>query len=437
MDQTQNVGDEQHARGGAVFLWDDVIPQLARRIRGSSQSWIVQTRVQGKTVRRRLECGVDDPLEAVRAMARDKLAGLADARNTPAASTTLATFAPRFLEECKHRWKPATQRAHGKSMNKHVLPYLGRHRLADLQQSDVVAWRTTLETSTGLAPASINRAMAVLSAMMQHAEIHALRPADSNPCKGLRKRQSAFKSIYLDKAGYAALGTLLARKANQYPRATPFIRFLLLTGCRRSEAEQALWSHLDGDRLALPDAKAGPRSIWLGKPARAILAGLPQSGGGIFTGGDTKGLRKEINTLWQEVRDELKLPTLRLHDLRHSFASVAVNNGLNLQVIGGLLGHADMDSTAGYAHLDVDVVKNASQRVGIHLARALSPSKRGRPKRLTGTPQPHHFQAFTDASISLHGFCQHHRLDTAAFLKGLKAWQKANQQPTTALEAGQ
>ena len=82
MDRTQNVGDEQHARGGDVFLWDDVVPQLARRIRGSSQSWIVQTRVQGKTVRRTLACGVDDPLEAVRAMARDKLAGLVDARNT-------------------------------------------------------------------------------------------------------------------------------------------------------------------------------------------------------------------------------------------------------------------------------------------------------------------------------------------------------------------
>jgi integrase len=294
---------------------------------------------------------------------------------------SLADFAPRFLADCAHQWKPNTLAGHRRGLARQVLPVLGKISLAALSREDVLRWRAGEKAS----PGTVNRAMAVLSSMMRHAEVLGLRPAGQNPCQGLRRRKSGFAADYLDATGYATLGRALAKASPRLPLAVAFVRFVALTGCRKSEATGAAWHQLDGhqldgQRLALPDGKSGPKAIWLGAAAAQVLAALPREGAMIF-GDDPLPLARQLRALWPELRKALRRPGFRLHDLRHSHASVAVNAGYSLQVIGGRLGHSDCDSTAGYAHLDLSRVAEASQRVGRHLGRAMKAAKPDLPKR--------------------------------------------------------
>ncbi|MBL4558960.1 MAG: tyrosine-type recombinase/integrase [Rhodobacteraceae bacterium] len=138
---------------------------------------------------------------------------------------------------------------------------------------------------------------------------------------------------------------------------------------------------IDGPRAALPDSKTGPRALWLGRAARRHLAGCPRLGRHVF--GDRAGPlpAQRLAGAWQQVRTALGMPRLRIHDLRHSFASVAAGRGHDLTAIGGLLGHADRGVTAGYAHLDTATLRAASARVGRHLERAMQRAPQAPPAR--------------------------------------------------------
>jgi integrase len=415
-----------------VFLWDGEIPQLAERKRGNSHSWIVQTRVAGRTIRRKLGDVGDMPVAVAREMARGLLVELEDKAPGPDPKERIASFAPRFLADCKHQWKPSTLEGHRQGIQNQILPHLGDIAIGALSREDVLRWQAGLTCSAG----TKNRALAVLSSMIRHGEILGLRAAGTNPCAGLRRRKSSFEADYLDAAGYRRFGVLLEREAGRFPLAVPLLRFIALTGCRRGEAMGARWDQLDGHRLALPDAKAGPKAIWLGKPVRDLLAALPRHGAGIFAGDDPKLLEAELRKLWPLVRKTLGRPHFRIHDLRHSYASVGVNGGFSLQVIGGLLGHSDLDSTAGYAHLDHARVAVASERVGTHLGRAFARAPKPKakaqrkppPKRILvpkRVPKAEHYERFEAMDASLRGFCTEHGLDPRLFLAGLRDRRKA------------
>ena len=211
---------------------------------------------------------------------------------------------------------------------------------------------------------------------MRHAELNGLRPVGSNPCAGLLHHNSGFEALYLDAAGFRKLAVALDEEVEANAIEVAVVRFIALTGCHRGEAESLTWSTIDGQRAALPDSKCGLRVIWMGKPVIKLLAGLPRTGNHVFANGNIPALRAKVTTLWNRLRVHIHRPKLHLHDLRHSFASVAVNVGLDLHVIGGLLGHSDLGTTAGYAHLDETRVAAASQRVAKHLNAAFAPSKR-------------------------------------------------------------
>ena len=191
----------------------------------------------------------------------------------------------------------------------------------------------------------------------------------------------------------------------------------MLVDSRRGEVEGLTWSTIDGNRAALPDAKCGPRAIWLGRPVVKLLAGLPKTSDHVFANGNIPALRAKVTTLWNRLRVQIGKPKLRLHDLRHSFASVAVNAGLDLQVVGGLLGHSDLGTTAGYAHLDEKRVAAASQRVGKHLESALAPSKR--------KPKHSIFDSYLNSKLRLAAFCSRNQLDPEKFQKDLAIWRQS------------
>lgn len=396
--------------------WDTEVPKLGLRQRGAISSWIVQWRADGRTRKQTLGRFDAIPLPQARELARALLDGV-EAKAAPDAAPTVAAFSRRYLKDLAPSWKPATHRAHAHDVEHLILPYLGSKRLNQVTRADLVSWKDGLPGSA----ASGNRALAVLSGMMRHAELLGLQPPGSNPCKGLRHRKTSFKATYLSEAQWARLGAALRRLEETHPREAGCFRFLALTGCRKGEALALRWDMIDGPRCALPDAKSGPRAIWLGRPAKRVLASFPRNNLYVFGEGNDPMPDHRIDRVWRKLRQSAKLSGVRLHDLRHSFASVGINAGLDLRVIGGLLGHSDLATTEGYAHLEDRTIKAASQRVGTHLEKIVKApaSGRGAGRSL--------YQRFCRSSLSIDAFCAENGIDPATFRNGLVAWRRTSQ----------
>ena len=357
------------------MLWDSAAPGLGLRARPNGRkTWIVHRRCNGSVVKRTLGAldalTVEDARHAARALLAD-----AEAGGAPAAVPTMRTFGPAFLADCAGRWKPATRRAHVDGMSRFILPTFGDRRVDAVTAKDVRNWFDDLSvTRVG----SANRALAVLSSMMKHAEALGLRREDSNPCRGLRRRKTGFEAHYLTDDEFTALGRALDGTEADHPVAVAALRFLLYTGARKSEALRLKWEHVHGDRAVLPDSKTGPGTIWLASPACAVLAARQRRTNCPWVFASSCGGPANVDKAWDAIRAAAGLPTLRIHDLRHSHAAVAVNGGEGLRAVAGLLGHADIATTFGYAHLAEGSVFDAANRVSRGLADMLGGGEAGR-----------------------------------------------------------
>ena len=149
---------------------------------------------------------------------------------------------------------------------------------------------------------------------------------------------------------------------------------LILTGCRLAEIQTLKWSYVKGNVIELPDSKTGAKTIYLGASALAVLAGvehLPDNEH-VITGKFPGRHLTDLQRPWRRIRKRAGLEGVRIHDLRHTFASHAVSNGEGLPMLGKLLGHTQVQTTARYAHLADNPVKDSSERISDHLSRALS-----------------------------------------------------------------
>ncbi len=172
------------------------------------------------------------------------------------------------------------------------------------------------------------------------------------------------------------------KEGTESPYAIAAVRLLLFTGCRRSEILTLTWDEVDFEHglLRLSDSKTGARVVQLNAPALEVLAGLERredrhSGSPWVIQGRRKGQRLVgVHRPWGRLRTEAGLSQVRLHDLRHTHASVAAQRGESLIVIGSLLGHRVPATTARYAHLSDDPRRLASERTAAHLRAALDGS---------------------------------------------------------------
>lgn len=264
---------------------------------------------------------------------------------------------------------------------------IGGLRADQVTSDDVAKFHLSLRTT----PIRANRALALLSHMFTKAAEWKLTNG-ANPCRGItrfkeRKRERFLSQEELSRVGLAldkAEGLAKAEKSvsegAESVVAIAAIRLLIFTGCRLSEILNAQWKHVDWERghLLIPNPKEGrAKTVPLNAPATKILADLPHIEGNPFViAGKKDGTHlTDLEHPWARLRQRAGLPHVRLHDLRHSFASVAVAGGASLPIIGALLGHSQPQTTARYAHLSSDPLRAASEAIGTQIAAAMGLGK--------------------------------------------------------------
>ena len=358
-----------------AVLWDAALPGFGLRVRRGHKhgSWVVRLRFRSADKLVTLGRSADVDAGTAREMARSRLAAVTldglPQRMAVAASPTFATYVVEFLRDYARHWKPATERSSRGLINRDLIPAFGELQLDAIIKADVSRWRDSFgEHREG----SFNRAIPVLSVMLKYAEQLGYRKRGSNPCRGIPRFKRQLPERYLTAAEYRRLGRVLTEDETKHPLDVAAIRLLLYTGARLGEIAGLQWDWVQPGRLMLPDSKTGPKIVYLNPQAEAVLENVPRREGCalVFPSRDIRGPR-DLNPYWPKARRRAALPDVRLHDLRHSFASTAIMQGIPLATIGKLLGHALPETTARYAHLADEVIADAAERVSGSLARHL------------------------------------------------------------------
>ena len=288
----------------------------------------------------------------------------------PAGGPTVAELCARYLTEyVSVRCKPGTAALYRSVIDRHVLPALGRAPLAALSRARVAEFHENLYET----PAVANMALRVLSAMYEQAARWGMVQEGCNPCRSIMKYPERRREQFLTDSEFTRLGEALDEmEARGGASAVAAIRLLALTGCRRSEVLGLRREDvaLEAGELRLPDTKTGARAVALPPQAVELLTGLLSAHDGPWViPGRKPGTRLgNVDAAWRTIRDRAGLEGVRLHDLRHSYASRALALGEALPVIGKLLGHSRLETTARYAHLARDSAQEAAERVAASIA---------------------------------------------------------------------
>ena len=301
------------------------------------------------------------PLVDARKLARSHLAARREGDPSPSveasAETPFEDVAEAVFRRQARLWKPGTLEVNRNYLKNQILPRFRGQPIGAITGADVQQWFASLRST----PAAADRAAPVLSVIMREAETLGHRPEGSNPCVNIRRYRRRGRERFLSREETRRLGEALARHDGHVLAAA--VRLLLLTGCRKSEIMTLQWRDFRDGHLFLRDGKTGPRTVWLSTAARSILESLPRTGAWVFPGRDGKGSVQGLKYFWVKLRDEAGLQDVRLHDLRHSYASLALQAGETVLVIGRLLGHSDPDTTLKYIHLADRTVRDAVDAV--------------------------------------------------------------------------
>ena len=358
-------------------VWDDQISGLGVCIYPSgTRSFFLRRQLPDGRVRSvTLGSAERMRLPEARREARRTLATLADApepgRGPRHPGRPMGAFAEEFLERHARYWKPATLAGNAYLLRRVILPAFAHLTVDAVEVAHVRDWFVSLADRPGVA----NRSMPVLSVMMRMAELWGYRRHNTNPCQRTRRYRMAPQERYLTADEIGRLNAVLTRDEFRCPDVVAAVRLLLLTGCRPGEVLGLQWDWIRGRRIHLPDAKAGPRTVWLSGAARAVIDSIPHYGDGcpfLFPGRPATRPIRTIGVPWERIRREAGLHGVRLHDLRHTYASVAAMHGVDMVTIAKLLGHALVETTERYVHLSDQSVAATADRVSGRIEAALA-----------------------------------------------------------------
>ena len=272
---------------------------------------------------------------------------------------------------CYDRCKPSTRKRMDSALRMQLLPAFGAKLLNRIDSAAVHTW---FDNYSGVAPGGANRTLDVLRQILNRAM--ACGYLETNPSRGVARNPRPQPARFLSRAEvdrlHAALDAHKGRGSGR--QQAEIIRLLLLTGCRKGELVHLRWSEVDGDALRLADSKTGPRTVLLSAHAQAILARQPRTHSPyVFPSlADSSQTRSTELSLWRKVRRQAGIEDVRLHDLRHTFASHAVMQSVPLPVVSRLLGHNRTRMTLRYAHVSDPEIEGAAERVGEAIATILA-----------------------------------------------------------------
>jgi integrase len=410
---TKRIVDGLKARRTEFAVWDAKLPGFGVRVRPSgAMSYVVVYRAgsgRGAPVRRFTIASVGKAApEAARRRAKAILGAVAQGqdpagdRANERGTLTIAALADRFMSEhVEQKRKAGTVAFYRHLLEKIIEPELGAIKADKITRAQVAKLHAKLKAT----PFQANRVLAVIGSMYAFAGRSGLVAEGTNPARRIEQFKEHRRERFLTGDELVRLGAAIREaetkgvpwdvdeakpKAKHLPKAEhrftkigtsagAAIRLLLFTGCRLREILHLKWEQVDLERglLFLADSKTGKKTVILNAPALAVLTGLDRLGPYVVPGDDPEKPRADLKRPWEAVGKRAGLDGVRLHDLRHTYASFGAGSGLGLPIIGRLLGHTQASTTARYAHLDNDPLRRASEYIGGRIAAALEGKKGG------------------------------------------------------------
>lgn len=389
---SKSIVDKAKPTTKEYLVQDNVIPGFALRVYPSgTKSYIFQYRFKGRT--KKVVIGRYGPMSPYKA--RQKAVELwnkvndggnpsAD-RNNLSNEISISELCDLYLVEgCSHKKESTLDTDKGR-ITRHIKPLIGSMRASEVSSDDVdkfmnhvIVGKTAIDKKTksrGRArvtggEGTASRTVGLLGGIFTFAIQKGIR-AD-NPVRSVKKPKDKKRQRFLTQIELKRLFEFLDKPTDLTlnPNAIPAIKLLLLTGCRKSEILSMKWSYIDFENhyLLLPDSKTGEKKVPLNNESIDTIKQLPKIGGNQYVFASSKGGHYSgIQKSWEKIRVHLDMEDVRIHDLRHSFATILASQGASLLLIGKMLGHADPKTTQIYAHLVDDEAKKASSDVAGYL----------------------------------------------------------------------
>ena len=357
--------------GKDMCLWDTEVKGFGLRVQPSGRrSYIYKFRTPDGR-RRNRKIGEPESLTAeaarriVLGMVSDAALGKVVIDDKPKQkSITMRKMCDLYLEDyARLHKKPKSVEDDTRYIDKDIKPRLGSKSLSEIGSKDIVKIHSSLSDT----PIKANRLLALLSKMFNLAEEWEYRDANTNPTQHIRKYKETPRERFLTQDEIVNLEKVLAdaeRKNEVSPSVIHALRVLLMTGARLQEVLTMKWEFVDFEegKINLPDSKSGKKTIWLSDKARDYIDAIPHKRGNpfVFPGQRTGSRLVNLQKPWRKLREIAEIEDVRIHDLRHTYASLAVSQNLSLPIVGKLLGHKSTKSTERYAHLYDEVMKDAA-----------------------------------------------------------------------------
>ena len=388
---------------GRYILWDRGLKGFGLRVETTGlKTFLVRYRAGGgrRAPSRQMSIGRFGTItvEQARTKAKSVLGDVAQGKD-PASERakarrvmTVTELCTLYMEEGVSTKKESTLNVDRGRINRHIIPLLGTRQINSITRTDIERFmkdvadgKTAKVAKTKLRGKAVvrggrgtaTRTVGLLGGIFTFAVTRAF--LDENPVRGVKRYVDKRNETYFSLDDLRQLGAILIdlEEEGTNPTGIACLRLLALTGARKSEIVRLRWDEVDAgtQSLRLKDSKTGAKIIPLGRAALDLIASQPKIGGSIWvfpslkTGGETPfaGIEK----IWKRVREKSGRSTIRIHDLRHSFASVGVTGGASLPVIGAILGHREVSTTQRYAHLADNPVRTATDAIATQIEQAL------------------------------------------------------------------
>jgi len=351
-----------------VILWDESQKGLGLTVhRSGTLTWVLRYSIHGRPGKITLGNWPDVPYSAAKSKAQKLRGNIADGIDPSRAkdTTTFKDLADRMREDYYPRLSDSTVRTYNMLLDRHILPLLGKLLVDEVALKDAARLHHKLKDQ----PRTANQALAVLSKALNMAETWGLREPNTNPCTAIQRFREEKRQRYLATLELVELGNRMRDIGPKWnPYSVAALRFAMLTGMRKGEVCALKWQDIKGGKITLKDhktsKKTGDKVIPVTPPAMKILEEMERMLGThlVFPGAQGGSCYHALRSLWDAIRAGTTFEDVRVHDLRHTFASFGVMEGLTLEQIGGLLGHKAAATTKRYAHLMEEAAMTAASK---------------------------------------------------------------------------